>query len=75
VFDRKTTQDDENFFGLPSQQPAPLRGADYLEYKITIEPNDNKKHSIKTTDLTMPSNVRPLIRYLTKGCKKSIEII
>ena len=59
-----------NFFDLPSEPATPLRGADYLEYKITIETNDNKKHSIKTTDLTMPPNVAPLIRYLRRKAVK-----
>jgi hypothetical protein len=58
--------DNANFFDLPSEPAAPLHGADYLEYKITIETNDNKQHSIKTTDLTMPPNVGPLIRYLRR---------
>jgi hypothetical protein len=58
--------DNANFFDLPSESTAQLRGADYLEYKITIETNDNKKHSIKTTDLTIPPNVAPLIRYLRR---------
>jgi hypothetical protein len=58
--------DNAKFFDLPSEPAAPLRGADYLEYKITIETNDNKKHSIKTTDLTVPPNVAPLIRYLRR---------
>ena len=58
--------DNANFFDLPSEPAAPLRGADYLEYKITIETNDLKKHSIKITDLTMPPNVGPLIIYLRR---------
>ena len=58
--------DNANFFDLPSEPAAPLHGADYLEYKITIETNDNKKHPIKITDLTMPPNVGPLIRYLRR---------
>ncbi len=62
--------DDANFFNLPSDSAAPLRGADYLEYKITIETNDNKKHSIKTTDLTVSPNVAPLIRYLRRKAVK-----
>jgi len=62
--------DNANFFDLPSEPAPPLRGADYLEYKITIETNDNKKHSIKTTDLTMPPNVGPLIRYLRRKAVK-----
>jgi hypothetical protein len=62
--------DNANFFDLPSEPTAPLHGADYLEYKITIETNDNKKHSIKTTDLTMSPNVAPLIRYLRRKAVK-----
>ena len=62
---------DANFFELPSQLPAPSHGADYLEYKITIEANNDKKHSIKTTDLTMPPNVGPLVRYLRQKAVKN----
>jgi hypothetical protein len=58
--------DNANFFDLPSEPAAPLRGADYLEYKRTIETNNNKKHSITTTDLTMSPNIAPLIRYLRR---------
>lgn len=68
-----------NFFDLPSEPaaasaPSPLRGADYLEYKITIEINDNKKHSIKTTDLTMPHNIGPLITYLRRKAVKEKKV-
>jgi hypothetical protein len=60
-----------NFFDLPSElSSVPLRGADYLEYKITIETSDNKKHTIKVTDLTMPLNIGPLIRYLRRKAVK-----
>jgi hypothetical protein len=59
-----------NFFDLRSDPAIPLRGADYLEYKITIETNDNKKHSIKVTDLTMPPNIGPLISYLRRKAVK-----
>ena len=61
-----TLVDNSHFFDLPSNPAAPSRGADYLEYKITIETNDNKKHSIETTDLTVPPNVAFLIRYLRR---------
>lgn len=56
--------EDAKFFDLPSQPSTLLRGADYINYKITIEANDNKRHSIKVTDSTMPPNVDPLIKYL-----------
>jgi hypothetical protein len=54
------------FFDLPSQPAAPLRGADYLQYKITIKTNDNNKYSVYTTDPTMPPNLGPLISYLRR---------
>lgn len=62
--------DDSYFFDLHSNPAAPSQGAHYLEYKITIETNDNKKHSIETTDLTVPPNVAPLIRYLRRKALK-----
>jgi hypothetical protein len=65
--------DNANFFDLPSEPIAQLRGADYLEYKITIETEDNKKHSIKTTDLTVPASVAPLIRYLRRKAVRGGE--
>jgi hypothetical protein len=65
--------DEANFFDLPSEPTAQLRGADYLEYKVAIETNDNKKHSIKTTDLAVPPNVAPLIRYLRRKAVRDGE--
>ncbi len=63
--------DDTGFFHLPSNLGAtPIRGADYFEYKITVVNNDDKEHTIKTTDLTMPSNLGPLIRYLRQKALK-----
>ena len=56
--------DNAKFFELPAESlERPLRGADYFEYKITIEER-NRKHIVKTTDITMPPNLGPLIRYL-----------
>ena len=66
--------DEARFFDLPSQPAASLHGADYLEYKITIETNNNKKYSLSITDLTMPRNVGPLIRYLRlKAIKEGLR--
>jgi hypothetical protein len=56
--------EDAKFFDLPSQPSTPLRGADHLNYKVTVVENESKRHSINTTDRTMPSNVGPLISYL-----------
>jgi Emfourin len=58
--------DNAKFFELPTHSlERPQRGADYFEYKITIEGRD-RKHHVKTTDITMPPNLGPLIRYLRK---------
>jgi hypothetical protein len=61
--------DDAQFFNLPSQSAPQEHGADYFEYKVTIEA-EKLKHSIKTTDITMPSNLGPLIRYLRQKAQK-----
>ena len=53
-----------NFLQLQSQSSIPSRGADYLEYKITLETNDIK-HSFSFTDLTMP-----LVNYLREKVNK-----
>lgn len=59
------------FFHLPSNLGAtPIHGADYFEYRITVVTNDDKKHFVKTTDLTIPSNLGPLIRYLRQKALK-----
>lgn len=55
------------FFDLPSEAPLPKRGADYFKYRLTIEENE-KSHTIKTNDVIMPSDLRPLVNYIiTKG--------
>ena len=55
---------DANFFTLPSKSEPPRQGAaDYFEYTISVE-NDGLKHTVETTDLTMPESLKPLIRYL-----------
>ena len=38
---------------------------DYFKYKITIETNENgKSRTLTTNDMTMPSELRPLVDYL-----------
>jgi hypothetical protein len=56
--------DNAKFFELiTDSSEQPQRGADYFEYKITIKTREIEHH-IKTTDITMPPNIGPLIRYL-----------
>ena len=62
--------EDAKFFELPEESSeSPQHSADYFEYKITIEAKD-RKHDVKTTDITMQSNLAPLIRYLRKRALK-----
>lgn len=54
------------FFDLPSKSSPPVAGAaDYYQYKITVE-TPQQSHTVETTDLTMPTELRPLIRILRK---------
>lgn len=62
--------DNAKFFEQPTESSElPQRGADYFEYRITIETID-RKHHVKTTDITMPPNIGPLIRYLRQNALK-----
>lgn len=60
--------DKSNFFNLPAKAAPPERGADYFEYKITVETKDGK-HTIETTDFTMPYELKPLVKYLRSYLK------
>lgn len=54
------------FFDLPSKSSPPNPGAaDYYQYKVTVE-TQQQSHTVETTDLTMPSELRPLIKYFRK---------
>lgn len=64
----QTMIDSARFFSLPSQFPSPKEGADYLIHKITIE-TEKSKHTVETTDLTMPNGLWPLVKYLIKESK------
>src|SRR5215467_9537274 len=61
----KAMIDTAKFFELPLDTPLPKNAADYFKYKITIENNENgKSRTITTNDMTMPSELRPLVDYL-----------
>ena len=56
----------KEFFDLKkSPLPPPKRAADYFRYKVTVE-TEQKRYTIETNDITMPSELRPLINYLEK---------
>jgi hypothetical protein len=57
--------DEVNFFaidGIPSA-PGPIR--DEFHYLFTVETKD-VKHTVRTTDATMPASLRPLIEELSR---------
>jgi hypothetical protein len=62
----------KEFFDLKesSSQP-PKRAADYFKYKVTVQTEEEEKqNTIETNDITMPSNLRPLINYLIEKATK-----
>src|SRR5437763_9284701 len=57
---------DARFFDLPEESAPPPKGAaDYFEYVITVEKEGRQSHTIKTTDITMPPMLKPVINFLT----------
>ena len=59
--------DNSSFFDLPSKSIPPQKGAaDYFKYKVTVETEEGKKYTIETNDITMPSELRPLVNCLNK---------
>lgn len=58
-----------NFFELPPELPKPKRGsADYMGYSITVD-SEGRKHTVITNDITMPSKLTPLVRFLQSKTK------
>jgi hypothetical protein len=53
-----------------SSSPPPRRAADYFKYKITVQTEEGMQNTIETNDITMPSELRPLINYLKEKAKK-----
>jgi hypothetical protein len=63
--------DSSKFFDLPSSTAQPNSGAaDYFRYKITLESDSGNKHTVETTDITMPSGLSPFIGYLRRKIKE-----
>jgi hypothetical protein len=54
---------ESNFFATPVLNEA-LSKPDEFEYTVTIDAG-NSKHTIRTTDTSMPESLRPLIEDLT----------
>ena len=56
------------FFTLPSKTAPPTRGADYFVYIVTVETAEGQ-YTVETTDLTMPTELRPLVKFLRAKLK------
>ncbi len=54
-----------DFFNLPEKFPLPKRGADYFQYRLTIE-KEGKKHTVEVSDPEAPATLRPLLQFLLK---------
>lgn len=61
--------DSVKFFDLPSKSPKPRKGADYFQYKITVE-KEGQEHTVETTDPKMRPSLRPLVDFLANKARK-----
>ncbi|WP_218081839.1 protealysin inhibitor emfourin [Anthocerotibacter panamensis] len=53
-----------DFFHLPQTLTAPHPQPDRFQYQITIE-TDTERHTVRTSEETMPKSLRPLVDWLT----------
>lgn len=61
-----------NFFNLSPTQPRSKHcPADYFTYKITVEADDGRSHTLECTDIAMQPSIKPLIDFLGKQVKNS----
>lgn len=54
-----------DFFNLPEKFPVPKKGADYFQYRLTIE-TEGKKHTIEVSEPAVPVTLQPLLQFLLK---------
>ncbi len=54
-----------DFFNLPEKFPLPKKGADYFQYRLTIE-TEGKKHTVEVSDPAAPATLLPLLQFLSK---------
>jgi Emfourin len=57
------------FFSLPAHFPKPGKGADYFTYSVTVE-DGGRRHTVEAAQPSLPENLRPLIRELSKRLKR-----
>jgi hypothetical protein len=61
--------DEANFFTIEETPPAPSPARDEFHYLITVEAKD-VKHTVHTTDATMPASLHPLIEELSQLARR-----
>lgn len=61
--------DKAGFFNLPASFPVPKRGADYFQYRLTVE-MDGRKHTVEVSDPEVPASLRPLLQSLMAYARK-----
>lgn len=54
------------FFDLPSRGTGPARGADRMQYSITVT-DGGKSHTVTVSDGAVPEPLQPVIDYLSKA--------
>jgi hypothetical protein len=59
------------FFDILSNSTSRERGADYYTYHITIE-KEGRKHTVKTTDISMSQGFRDLINFVMNTDKRAL---
>jgi len=59
-----------HFFDLPSKYQSSKQGADIHQYKITVE-KPQAKHTVDITGFPLPSELIPLIEYLSSKIRKA----
>jgi hypothetical protein len=53
------------FFSLPGKFPRPKKGADYFLYSVTVDDGE-RCHTIEVAQPSLPGNLRPLLRELSR---------
>lgn len=61
--------DAAEFFKLPETIRAKNPGADRFQYKITIE-DDQQTHTVVVDEAAMPTELRPLIQWLSSRTRR-----
>ncbi|MGI0010998.1 MAG: protealysin inhibitor emfourin [Nitrosopumilaceae archaeon] len=61
--------ENSKFFDIPAKLLQPTKGADYFQYKITVE-KDGQKHTVEAAELTMKPELKPFVDFLSRALMK-----